>query len=500
MMNAAPSPPARRLAPSLPLLGPSLACLLLLACLGLPHSARAETEAETIARCLQDLQSPDDDLRQRAVLVLGKYNNQHARGAIIDALEDPAAVVRRSALVALVQNGKVDSTNAPYLLRMIGDPDVQVRRLASYHVNLAYLIASYTLDGRDRAALTAAFLDDDPTVRKNMIAAYRMLSSILPLGHLRKLLQDPERDVRSLALEAAVNMLPPRDLPAYLQPLVTDADSDVRARVARHLGRSHHPAAEPLLQTLSGDAEASVALAARIGLFQLSPSAQRFDALRPALDDARITGDELTQIMNLLAADAHEGLPILVALLSHERAAVRLAAATAYAMNYPADGNVPVLLQLLQDDSGAVRSIALALLVGRHPDLPADTIMALTRNPNADVRAASIRLARRLPPDAATDIMTELILDDATDVRAGALQEIGARRLDGWQDILQDSLADPDREIVIAAIDALLRTGSPDAFPILETFVRTTKDDELRRAIAAQLERLKRASSSRETL
>jgi len=47
-----------------------------------PH----ETEEETIARCLRDLRSESLDVRQRAALVLGKYNHPEARRGLLGAL------------------------------------------------------------------------------------------------------------------------------------------------------------------------------------------------------------------------------------------------------------------------------------------------------------------------------------------------------------------------------------------------------------------------------
>ena len=89
-----------------------------------------ESESETIEKCLQDLKSDSIPVRKRAVLILGKYSNPIASKAIIRSLEDYDATIRRSALVSITEKPITPDAVEP-VLKMIGDGDVHIRRIAS---------------------------------------------------------------------------------------------------------------------------------------------------------------------------------------------------------------------------------------------------------------------------------------------------------------------------------------------------------------------------------
>ncbi|MDD4099418.1 MAG: hypothetical protein PHC30_11670, partial [Lentisphaeria bacterium] len=53
-----------------------------------PAGQLAETERETIAKCLRDLKSPAVEDRRRAAMTTGKYRTPEAEQAVIDCLSD----------------------------------------------------------------------------------------------------------------------------------------------------------------------------------------------------------------------------------------------------------------------------------------------------------------------------------------------------------------------------------------------------------------------------
>ena len=78
-----------------------------------------ESEAETISKCLEDLNSKSVDIRKRAILILGKYSNSLARNAIIRSLKDPDADIRRSALVSLTERSPLPPNSRDSILRLL---------------------------------------------------------------------------------------------------------------------------------------------------------------------------------------------------------------------------------------------------------------------------------------------------------------------------------------------------------------------------------------------
>ena len=96
-----------------------------------PVEIPRETEAQTIAKCLRDLKSDDVEARRRAAMVIGKYRTPAAEAAIIQCLRDPDRQVRQSALVSLTEERFLPATARMDVFRLLLDPDVHIRRLAS---------------------------------------------------------------------------------------------------------------------------------------------------------------------------------------------------------------------------------------------------------------------------------------------------------------------------------------------------------------------------------
>lgn len=445
-----------------------------------------ESEAQTIARCLADLRAPSEEARHRAVLLLGKYHAPAARSALVAALDDASPLIRRAALVALAED-HLDPLAAPKVLVLLIDADVSVRRLASYHVANAVMYLGDELGPAQRSAVQQAFGDPDLGVRKNMLQAYNLLAQWLPPSALTKLLSDPDREVRILALEAIVTHPHPRDLMTLLLPLASDPDRLIRLRLAQLLNFMGNDRSEPLLTKLAADPDLEIATTARINDCRLAPTLLRWQALRPALDLPALPPALAGQIVALLPAVGDGAEALLRALLSHPRPECRVEALRAYAAVTREHPDAAPCLAALADTDLTVRAEAARQLQFRRLPVTTAQVTALTASKYPDVRLAAGALSASLSTAEAAALLLDQLLDDAASVRCAALQELGRRRLPGWQQALGDSLRDPDSIIALQAVQVLGDNLTPDATALLKEAAKTTKDARVQAAIKQAL-------------
>ncbi|MEL0099789.1 MAG: hypothetical protein VW907_09560 [Opitutae bacterium] len=191
----------------------------------LPLPPQRATVDNTLEEAARKLRSEKEQERVGAAKLLGKYAGPQAGLLLIGALNDSSELVRRAALVSLVEhfnNGSpiYEQPLAEKIFSMIGDPDVEVRRETS--ALIPRLIPGLVRSGMQRTQIGGrtvfqsvpgrlredlkllaekALLDTDSIVRQNVLRNhYPLRFQIHPIT-FGKLLEDPDIAVILVALD-----------------------------------------------------------------------------------------------------------------------------------------------------------------------------------------------------------------------------------------------------------------------------------------------------------
>ncbi len=466
-----------------------------------PESAH-ESEAETVAKAVKDLRSASVDDRKRAVLVLSKYRHPAAVQAVLQALRDPDAQIRQSALVAIVENRQFAEAGEHFIL-MLEDENVHIRRIVSTFLQQALLMqrigfpglppeASGALSPPARQAVRQAFRDSDATVRKNMLRHFTLLSRYLDVEAVLPLLEDKDRDIRMLALEQAVMLVAgdPRRLIAVTTPLIEDPDSIIRLQLAQNLGRLPlQITREPLLK-LAKDDDFAVATEAQLALLQQG-DAHFLEQLLAALDDHRMRHENAERIIESLDRIGDPGKQALRRLLEHRNTRYRLAALKSFGRRHPGEIKFEQLWSLLDDSFAPVRQEAGMLVMmmppDQRPDNMLDWIRKLISSRHGDVRELAVTLAAMQPRNKAGDLLMELLLDESPGVRGKAIHYVVAHRLPEWPEIVKISMDDESSTVRLETAQALLNSPSPETQQLLREIFQTTTDEAVKNRIAQRM-------------
>lgn len=469
---------------------------------------RSESEEETIAKCLKDLESQSPETRKSAVMLLGKYKVPEARTALVRSLKDGSADVRRSALVSLIEDMIVPQEAALPILGMLADEDVHIRRIASAAIPQATMATrpgmvisgsgTVVRPAKEKGALpasavktiSAAFSDPDPGVRKNMVAYFGSLHPNVGAELLAPLLKDKEKDVRLLALDTVMRYKPELVV-SSLDDLACDEDADVRLALAKSLrfqfaGGEGVKVLVKMLDDKSGPVRAEAATALLI-----SRNLNRFDDIVEILLDPSTDVQSAKQMISFLpAAGEDRAMPVFEKLLSDTREPVRVSATAMYISMKGQELPTAETVKFLDDPSRDVRAAA-ANNILRMKDIDDKLLAQIIRNRNADVRGALANFAWSLPPQKAQAVVDELILDENDSVRESALHVIARRKFPGHMETLEMSLSDGSPQIRTAAADELLSINTTDAKKILLDYVAKNPEDETAEIIKGRINEAK---------
>ena len=465
-----------------------------------------EALEQTIAKCLADLKSDSAETRRGAVLILGKYRHPAAEAAVATALADPEAAVRRAAVVSLTEEDGPPPEAAQAMLRLLGDPDVHVRRMVSSH--LPELIMSLPRQLRRGPAVPeeplgetslppevakvvrAAFEDTDGVVRKNMLAAHPFVWRYLSPDLVRKLLHEERPENRILALQAARRALKPAEFAPAVLFLADDPEAQVRQEFARAVAHLPTPDVRAALVKLTADAEPAVAGEAWLGLVY-GGGASDIDRLAAFLAQEGTDRQTAARLIVALPALGEKATPLLVKFLGDTRVEYRVAALHALSMG-PRSKAVPVeaMTPLLEDPSAEVRQLAANFL--RANGLLDDAgLLKLAASPHPDMREFVARAARTLPNEQAQPVLAELLLDESGSVRRQAVAEFARRQAPGWQDILGQALQDDDPQVFQAAVMLIMQRRPPKGAEWLEQAAARCTDADFLPVIQAGIAALR---------
>ena len=470
--------------------------------------AKRETEAQTIAKCLNDLKSDDVEARRRAAMVIGKYQTPEAEKAVIMCLRDPDRQIRQSALVSLTEERFLPAQARMDIFRLLRDPDVHIRRLASsmlpeasgvmirgpIQVNGNIVIRSG--GGRSEEdnievmdILNAALDDEDYSVRRNVLAAARYFSQSLNPSRLEKFFQDESAEVRVLALTlyGRARVMDQENALKAVAPLVDDPEPAVRQEVARfadHLGKP----GDEILKKLLDDKDIAVRVEA-VRAYANHLNDKAFDPLAKLILDENVLVDYRRLLLPPLRDFGERSFPIYESLLNGKNATL-----AAYTMNilaidrskrFPPSFFIP-FLDSPHDD---VRKGAMRALNIQSRELKTDDIRQIMKSKSHDGKILGLRMCSRLEREERIQIMQDACLDDDEDVRVFALHELGVLRPDGWIDMLLASLEDPSEQIQQTAAEGLCSYPTAEIQAALRAYLPNCKELRVQRMIQRALAR-----------
>ena len=437
---------------------------------------RQDTEEETIAKCLDDLQSQDVNRRRRAAMLIGKYDTPEAEAAVVRCLSDEDAQVRQSALVALTEERGLPFGAGIQVFRLLKDDNVHIRRLASsilpeaLGVSLSGPVSlnpELRLQARGSRAeednllilklMNEALHDEDASVRRNVLAASRYFSMPLSQRDLAPFLQDSDKELRCLALLAYQRIIGNEaERAKEIAPLSGDPVPQVRSilcAVAASLGE----AGSPILKRLFEDADANVRFEA-ISKYAQQFQPDSFSILQDAILDESIPASLRVKLCAQLRYFRKEAGDFAKSLLEHPNNSIKAAALQLFASN--AFGELPTeyLLSLVDSEDAEIRQSTIRILQARlrNPPPARDVIERLFASPYSNVRILALNLARSLPNKKEYEqLFLDAMLDDDVTVRKTALQSLTFLRPEGFEELLITSLEDEEAEIRETAANTL---------------------------------------------
>ncbi len=394
----------------------------------------------------------DETYRLEVVRALGRTGMASAIGPITSLIENRGeAIIRLVAvsLAELIDRAELTGTVEHVIetLRPAIAPSLGRIAAALRGADLAERAAIATVLGRagDASVLPAitAMLDDATTAGAATDA----------LQHLGRASDDAL--VAALASTdpaqraALLPLIKSKHASAVVRAMLRDDDAEVRARACETLARIGDTGAASQLFEALGDVSARVAHAAVSAIMTL--------------------GTAETEALALAAVRSDRP--------SVRRHAIRLLGAFGYPSAFEP------LRQAIDDSDRRVAELAITGL-GTIEDPRVDDVLAkLAASRDDALRAAVMRAASNRGGDAAVRLLAKGIADSSSWVRyyaAQGLGKVGVRDAGGTSKLLIQRLRDPAPQVRIAAIEALSRLGSSEAWDAVSKAAASDDPDERR--------------------
>ncbi len=454
-----------------------------------------ERLADTLAKCLADLESENPETRRAAVLLLGKYEVPTARAALIKTLRDPEAAVRRATVVSLVESFSGLMMAAPALLPLLGDEDVHIRRMISARLpelagrGLAAMRAPPSERPPDMVkAIRQAFADPDEAVRHNMLSAYHHVQAFVDQDVVLPFLQETNPALRVMALQTLWRSRPVEAVITKVLFLANDPEPDVRLQLIRSLARHSTAESGPTLLALTADPDAAVAgeaiLAALRGgvITEMKPITDYL--ARPDVD--RTLG---TRIIATLSGTDVAATPLLRDTLRHPVPEFQAAAIQALVLHDDNELDTAALMAFLDDPAPEIRRGA-GLAITQYGVLDQDTLHQLAGSTYPDVRELLVPASRRLGDEPAAALLDELLIDELPAIRNAVIGEFARRQLNGWIEITGRALLDGAAVVRNTARTSLMQSRPPEARSWIERAIERIGDDAERDQLRRLLQSL----------
>lgn len=478
----------------------------------------SETELETIAKCLRDLQSPNVADRRKAAMLIGKYRTPEAVQAVIKCLDDADAMVRQSALVSLTEDRMLPAEARMPVFQLLLDPDVHIRRLASALIpeasgvsiagpvaitgNISIRASGGRSEEENKAILiylNKALEDEDPSVRRNVLSGARFFPEPLDPEKIAVFFTDPTAEVRSLALIAYAQVYGlEKERAERLRPLLQDPVPAVRQELARTAARLGG-AGTPLLKTLIKDQDLTVRVeAVRQFSGQLDPDA--FPPLRDMILNQQLPIDLRQSMLRLLRAYPTQASEVYETLLADSSPEIQAEAIRIIGNDESNKRDIAFFLPFLQSPSSSVQQAASIVILRRRQELTPENLQTLLTGKTTEAKLLALRLCSAIPEEQRQELLLDACLDADVAIRKQALQQIAVFRPDGWQEILLASLNDSNQEIQDAAAMGLARIPkpTPEIVTALQEYLPNCRHDLTRRLVTNFLQRAAAQEAARQ--
>ena len=397
----------------------------------------AGRDSEIALAVAKHLGEQSRESRQRAIEALGKIGFSRTPEWIGPLLEDPSAVVRAEALLALFRYRYVSVKR---------HPDAPVPLLPSDLIHKMQVLTN----------------DSSTQVRRNLIYGFARFKDVRGRDMALKLSRDPDRWTRLFAVNALIRMADPFSLPTVIRRL---RDSDARVRWAAV--HAVEVLGQPLVAgKLRKDVDKHVrsAVAEVLGSPKIVASEEGIPWLRNLADDtsAEVRAAAVLSLGQRLASAAE---PDLLLALSDIQPTVRAASITASRHLAPLQ-RTALLEQARADGHPTVRSAFLAEVALEPGESSFAFITGQLIAPDSDIRQAAIKaLASRSEP-AAVDACWQAYEANAsshgTFLREAAVSTMAAFSGSTSTTHLRAMLQDPVYTVARLAYEALIKRGIPD--------------------------------------
>ena len=422
------------------------------------------SEEESVRTLTRFLADRDAKLRASAAGALAKIPGQRSVTALLTAEGDPDDRVRAAVMNALGQN-PADTRVAAALERRLRDPDAFVRNRAlvmlarvggpAVHgrvVKLSPLVTAeagwvaLALVGTDEAlAQVLTAVADAGTLGRIVRFVAREHPEVRAAFFAALKLEDPDPQATAGEIDRVMQT-------TYEQLLRTSLDVEARRLAVKAVGQTTRATAiEPLADALTGDPDERVRFEAAAALASRTGDARARKALSRAVADP--SAEVAMRAAHALASRADpEVTAALVARLGAGAPEVQGVVEQMLADRYR-DDPFPFLDQLMGNDVPAllVPGIRVLARMARVETLP--LLQSLARSKVAVVRAEAVRALAALPLPEATRSVDGLLLDPQEEVRIAVLEALMLR---GDALLRTSSLRrDPSVAVRLAAVRAI---------------------------------------------
>ncbi len=406
-----------------------------------------------------------ENLLKKAVFdCLGAIGEAEAASLLLEGIRDRVKNIREAAALALVkvrgrlsQTGalqEVDDTlrgfdGAPFVDGLISSLDTSDRELQEALIILLGIIG----DERATAPLLHCFRDD--RLRRRCLAAFKSMDE-RAAATLVRLFPEADDEERAFIIYIC-GELRCKGAVQLIRHGMRGADPVLRKVSVRAAGKSALPGLIGEVAPLLDDADAEVRAGAVEALAQLAvEDGEEVRRIAGELAHAGLAEKRCNAASLFARLGDAEKLSLLV---KDDDAAVRRSAVHALA-GLKQEASVGHLVMALVDEETDVRIAAAGALGEMGGDAVLEPLLLAMKDEDSWVQCAALRSLGKLRHEGAKPAITELLATSAQGaVTISALEALAGIGGAGVTDLVKKALADPDEEVVKAAIDILSRQG-----------------------------------------
>ena len=421
------------------------------------------SQQDTIQRCLIELRSTDPHIRQRALLLLGKFDNTLVLKASEDALADPNDKVRQTAVVNLsspMLSNRIKNPNA--VLRLLQDENLHTRRLVASNL-LRPLIFRITLEKHSAKSNAAKFIssalhDPDDKLRLILLDNFYSLKSIVSEKAFLHLCSDPNSMIQIKALEYLKRSISDDQLIKAAEVLHKHPDKRIRMRLVQTISRK--TVARPILKKMISDPDSEISLLAKLSL----GARDNVTAIIDTITTSRVSPELMQQAFRIIFPHP-QGKIFTETSLSSTNESLRYYALLTL-IRYRKTPTRPQLFTLIHDSSSRIRELTITEI--NLLEMTNAELTQLTESDYSDVHALSLNHISQLKSlGSLRESLIGFLLNDTIKTRQGALILLWHFKDEERYDFIEQGLSDESPDIRKIARDLLNFDKSPQAQKIL---------------------------------